>query len=381
MAEPQTKIVIDVDDEFSEMPGMDVSDDESEPVIAGPKLEVPETLQDLVNKAMDDALDLGLAVNDYLQNVGANVPIDMDIEEEIETERNNLPTAFVQDKEFEAKWWHRRRVVLYAAQATRLGQASARKTAALTRDTRVAVATGRPHIAGSVKATGECGLGHPLKPEPQNALPAAAVGGVLEKVQRVQPAVANSVVHDTVGLTPGLGRLMKSAQVMDGAPQQVINLFSPVEILNTMNAAIEPEFVEVEFTLDTGATVHAADRIDFPLHLVQESAGSKAGQRFQAAGGKLIDNEGEINVVMVAPGFEGEELLSCFQIAKVTRPLLSVTKMTESGKLSVVCKKEEALVLGEQGQTLARFKNNCGLYTCLMKVRNPRFQHFHRQAS
>ena len=360
VAELQNKIAIDVDDEFSEMPGMDVSDDESDPVIAGPKLAVPETLQDLVNKAMDEALDLGLAANDYLWNVGSNVPIDMDIEDEIEHERNNLPSAFMQDQEFEEKWWHRRRVELYAAQATRMDAASVRRAAALTRDPQVAVATGRPHIVGSVQATDECGAATtPLRKEPRNVPPAAAVRGVIKKEQRIQPAVASTVLSNV---------------------PQTINLFSPVEVLNAMNAAEEPEFLEVEFTLDTGATVHAADRIDFPLHLVQESAGSKAGQRFQAAGGKLIDNEGEINVVMVAPGFEGEELLSCFQIAKVTRPLLSVTKMTESGKISVVCKKEEALVLGEQGQTLARFKKNGGLYTCLMKVRNPRFQPFRRQA-
>ena len=28
----------------------------------------------------------------------------------------------------------------------------------------------------------------------------------------------------------------------------------------------EPEFYEVETTLDTGATTHAADRVDFPGH-------------------------------------------------------------------------------------------------------------------
>ena len=133
-------------------------------------------------------------------------------------------------------------------------------------------------------------------------------------------------------------------------------------------------------TLDTGASVHVINCLDIPGFNVLESAGSKAGQRFQAAGGKLIDHEGEINVVMLAPGFESEELLSCFQIAKVTRPLLSVTKMTESGKITVLCKKEQALVLDENQKVLARFKRNGALYTCVMQVRNPRFQPFTRQA-
>ena len=80
-------------------------------------------------------------------------------------------------------------------------------------------------------------------------------------------------------------------QLLKDVPQ-TINLFSPVEMLNALPTAVEPEFVEVECTLDTGATVHAADRVDFPGHVVNESAGSRAGQRFQGASGEFINNEG-----------------------------------------------------------------------------------------
>ena len=143
--------------------------------------------------------------------------------------------------------------------------------------------------------------------------------------------------------------------------------------------AAEPEFYETEVTLDTGATVHAADRMSFPGHEVKEGAGSRAGQRFQCAGNKMIDNEGEMFVTMFAPGCGDGALLSCFQAAKVTRPLLSVTKLTDSGQLHVICKKEEALVIDSQQRVLAIFKRNGGLYTAKMKVKNPRFQPFHRQ--
>ena len=80
---------------------------------------------------------------------------------------------------------------------------------------------------------------------------------------------------------------------------------------------------------------------------------------------------------MLAPGMDSE-LVCSIQIAKVTRPLLSVTKMTESGKISVLCKKEEALVLDENNKVLARFTRKGGLYTAIMRVRNPRFQPFPR---
>lgn len=139
----------------------------------------------------------------------------------------------------------------------------------------------------------------------------------------------------------------------------------------------EPEFIEAEMALDIGATVHAADRVDLPCHVIEESPGSLAGQHFQAAGGKLIPNEGQAIVEMMAPGTESE-LVCSIQVAKVTRPLLSVTRMRESEKISVLCKIEVALVLDEENNILATFNRKGGLYTAIMKVRNPSFHAFAR---
>ena len=84
---------------------------------------------------------------------------------------------------------------------------------------------------------------------------------------------------------------------------------------------------------------------------------------------------------MIAPGFEKMgELMTCFQVAKVTRPLLSVTKMTESGEITVSCRKDEEVILNKKNQVIARFPRTGGLYTCVMQVRNPRYQPFQRQA-
>ena len=163
-----------------------------------------------------------------------------------------------------------------------------------------------------------------------------------------------------------------------GSSMQTISLFTPIEELNVLPTA-EPEYLEVELALDTGATVNAMDILDLPGSTVQESPGSKAGQKFQAAGGKLIDNEGQVLLTMLAPGM-ATELVCNVQIAKVARPLLSVTKMTESGKVTVVCDKEKALVLDEKQQTVAVFKKSGGLYTAMMRIKNPRFQPFGRPA-
>jgi hypothetical protein len=84
-------------------------------------------------------------------------------------------------------------------------------------------------------------------------------------------------------------------------------------------------------------------------------------------------NEGQINVDMVSPS-EGTSIKLCTQVTKVIRPLLSVTKITEEGKLRVLCDKVKAVVIDLQNKVLATFPKKNGLYVCAMKVRNPRFR-------
>ena len=141
-----------------------------------------------------------------------------------------------------------------------------------------------------------------------------------------------------------------------------------------VHALKEPEFFITEMTFDTGVTTHAADRLDFPGQTVQESEGSKAGQTFGCAGGKKLANEGEVHISMMAPGGIECELETIVQITKITRPLLSVTQMTKKGDITVVCKRDEAVILSADHQVLALFKRKGGFYVADMKVRNPRFK-------
>ena len=80
--------------------------------------------------------------------------------------------------------------------------------------------------------------------------------------------------------------------------------FEAVEHLHGLPEA-EPEYIEVEMTLDTGASGHAINRLDLPGFGVVDSPGSRAGQNFQAAGGKLIANEGQ--VLLVSSGISSRE--------------------------------------------------------------------------
>ena len=153
-----------------------------------------------------------------------------------------------------------------------------------------------------------------------------------------------------------------------------LNFFG-IEVANEEACVLEePEFIVTEMTLDTGATTHAADRLDFPAHEVKESPGSKAGQTFGCAGGKRLANEGEVHVTMIAPGGLECDLDATVQITKITRPLLSVSQMTKSGKIMVVCKKDEAVILNLDHEVLAVFKQRGGFYVADMRVRNPRFK-------
>ena len=77
---------------------------------------------------------------------------------------------------------------------------------------------------------------------------------------------------------------------------------------------------------------------------------------------------------MIAPGGLECELDTTIQITKITRPLLSVSQMTKSGEVVVVCKKDEAVILNSKHEVLAVFKQKGGLYVADMKVRTPRFR-------
>ena len=51
-----------------------------------------------------------------------------------------------------------------------------------------------------------------------------------------------------------------------------------------------------------------------------------------------------------------------------------MTKITEEGKLKVVCDQTKAVVIDGSNKVLATFPKKNGLYVCMVKVRNPRFR-------
>ena len=84
-------------------------------------------------------------------------------------------------------------------------------------------------------------------------------------------------------------------------------------------------------------------------------------------------HEGQMTVDMISP-IEGAAIKLCTQVTKVTRPLLSVTKITEGGKLRVVCDQEQAVIIDKQNKVLATVPEKNGLYVCVVKVKNPKYK-------
>ena len=61
---------------------------------------------------------------------------------------------------------------------------------------------------------------------------------------------------------------------------------------------------------------------------------------------------------------------SIFQVAEITRPLMSVSRICDQDMVCIF-EKTHARVVDPKGNTVARFERDGGLYTCAMKLRKP----------
>ena len=68
-----------------------------------------------------------------------------------------------------------------------------------------------------------------------------------------------------------------------------------------------------------------------------------------------------------------------FQVADVTKPLLSAGKICERGN-DVLFRRDAAYVLDSNAKVVVKFEKRNGLYVTTMAVKNPKHQGFHRQA-
>ena len=144
----------------------------------------------------------------------------------------------------------------------------------------------------------------------------------------------------------------------------------------------EPEYLEVEVVLDSGAGLHVANRRHFPGYKVTPNYLSEAGAGFVAANGDVLDNQGEFSLLLTTKDESGQEheVSTKFHVADVTRALWSVGVICDAG-LEAKFFARSAVVQKPDGTPVCHFVREKGLYVTKVKVKNPSYKGFGRQAS
>ena len=115
----------------------------------------------------------------------------------------------------------------------------------------------------------------------------------------------------------------------------------------------------VELLVDSGAVDNVGDPRTFPAYKLRESDGSRNGLQYFAANNGKIKNEGELN--LSCRSSEGMPFKLKMQGAGVSRPILSVIRLTESCK-DVIFKKNGGIIRDTQTGVTTTFRRKHGIY-------------------
>ena len=158
----------------------------------------------------------------------------------------------------------------------------------------------------------------------------------------------------------GLGGLL--------APVNVLTTWSPDAIL--VNEESNWQDIEFEVALDSGSVVHVCSVADVPGYKVGDSPGSRQGQMFLMGDGGEIPNQGQSRLNL-SDTEVGHDIQSVFQIASVTRPLMSVGRICDEGH-NITFDAVMAVVKSKEGDEICKFhRNSSGLYVAKLKLRSP----------
>ena len=178
--------------------------------------------------------------------------------------------------------------------------------------------------------------------------------GQSDKKLRVPPYM-RSTLQDM-----GLGETLAPMHVME-----FVGGVSPV-----LTAGDAWQDIEFEVALDSGAVVHVCSLEDCPGYMLQDSPGSKAGQKFLMGDGGTIPNLGQKALNLTDEKVD-RNMNSIFQIAAVTRPLMSVGKICDEGH-NITFDAVHAIVREKSGTEICRFeRSQGGLYVAKMRLRSP----------
>ena len=152
-----------------------------------------------------------------------------------------------------------------------------------------------------------------------------------------------------------------------------IHLFEVVDLIVDQAVFSAENWVDIEFevALDSGSQDHVCDEQDCPGYVTEVSPGSSRGQCFIVGDGGKLPNQGQRQLNMQPMGDATVDMRSCFQIARVTRPLMSVGKMCDNG-LTVTFDDKQAVVKDKDGLAVCTFERAPGgLYLGKFRLKNP----------
>jgi hypothetical protein len=162
------------------------------------------------------------------------------------------------------------------------------------------------------------------------------------------------------------GMLQKMGFTECLAPLNILTASEPDQIL--VNADSTWKDLEFEVALDSGSVVHVCAPEDCPGYSCRDSPGSRRGQEFLMGDGGTIPNLGQ-SALKLSDG--DRDIQSVFQIAAVTRPLMSVGRICDEGH-TVTFSSVMAVVKSKDGDELCRFhRKDGGLYVAKLKLRSP----------
>ena len=122
-----------------------------------------------------------------------------------------------------------------------------------------------------------------------------------------------------------------------------------------------------EAVADSGCTEHIVSRQDIKGIKIEPSKASVAGRGFTTATGDRVPNEGECPLSF-SVGEKGLDVSGKFQVAQVTRPLMSIGKICDKGN-TMTFTKDKGIVNGPDGSQICVFERDRGLYVAKVRVK------------
>ena len=127
--------------------------------------------------------------------------------------------------------------------------------------------------------------------------------------------------------------------------------------------------------------VHIADERDLPGCEIKHSVDSRAGRGFKVADGAQIPNKGEASPQCEVDGEQGQvhELIFSFQVAKVSKPLRSVSMIADAGFDILFAKTHASVKDPKGGRVICTYQRSGDLYVGEMRLKNILHPSFRRQ--